>query len=287
MKFSKHRAEGVPFNKARWTGRVIVPTLVVLHDTASRLAKGNAAAYLADNAAKVSVHFVIERDGTIIQQVPVNRRANHAGVSTYHGRKNCNDFSIGIEIVNPGYLTSSSPTTARAWFGQEFNKADEGILFAETKEHGAHYWMPYTAEQIAAVLELLTGLFAYIPTLQDIQGHWYVSPGRKVDVNPLFPLDNVRAHVMGREEPAEADADAAATAPAHEEWVVTHTPGQTLNIRRWPSFNPNVITAIPDATRVPVMKQGTFDGTDWLKVVYGGQEGWIVDRYTSAVETFA
>jgi len=287
MKFSNHRAAGVTFQKAKWTGDVIVPTLVVLHDTASRLEKGNAAAYLADNAAKVSVHFVIERDGSITQQVPVNRRANHAGVSTYHGRKNCNDFSIGIEIVNPGYLTSSGPTTARAWFGEEFNKANEGILFVETKEHGAHYWMPYTEAQIAAVLDLLTGLFAYIPTLQDIQGHWYVSPGRKVDVNPLFPLDNVRAHILGREEPAEASADEAGTDPIHEEWVATHTPGQTLNMRRWPSFNPNVITAIPDATRVPVVKAGTFDGVDWLKVVYGGQEGWIVDRYTAAVETFA
>jgi N-acetylmuramoyl-L-alanine amidase len=287
MKFSNHRAVDVPFKKARWTGGVIVPTLVVLHDTASRLEKGNAAAYLADNTAKVSVHFVLDRDGSLTQQVPVNRRANHAGVSTYHGRKNCNDFAIGIEIVNTGYLTSANPTEARAWFGQTFNKAEEGIVFAETKEHGAHLWMPYTEAQITTLLELLPALFAYIPTLQDIQGHWYVSPGRKVDPNPLFPMDSVRSHVLGREEPAQTAADDVATGVTPEEWVTTDTPGQTLNIRRWPSFNPNVITTLPDDTRVPVLKRGSFDGTDWLKVIYAGQEGWIVDRYTSAVETYA
>ena len=47
---------------------------------------------------KVSSHLYIKRSGQIIQFVPFNRRAWHAGISNYEGKENCNDFSIGIEL---------------------------------------------------------------------------------------------------------------------------------------------------------------------------------------------
>lgn len=47
---------------------------------------------------KVSCHLLIRRDGRTIQYVPLNRRAWHAGISSFGGRENCNDFSIGIEL---------------------------------------------------------------------------------------------------------------------------------------------------------------------------------------------
>ena len=47
---------------------------------------------------KVSSHFLITRNGTLIQFVPTHKRAWHAGISVYKGRENCNDFSIGIEL---------------------------------------------------------------------------------------------------------------------------------------------------------------------------------------------
>ena len=47
---------------------------------------------------KVSSHFLITRKGALIQFVPTYKRAWHAGISEYKGRKNCNDFSIGIEL---------------------------------------------------------------------------------------------------------------------------------------------------------------------------------------------
>ena len=48
--------------------------------------------------AKVSAHLLIRRDGHLIQFVPFNQRAWHAGESNYEGRRACNDFSIGIEL---------------------------------------------------------------------------------------------------------------------------------------------------------------------------------------------
>src|ERR1044071_7556594 len=47
---------------------------------------------------KVSAHFLIRRDGRLIQFVPVYRRAWHAGVSSWRGRPACHDFSVGVEL---------------------------------------------------------------------------------------------------------------------------------------------------------------------------------------------
>jgi|TARA_B110000483_G_C18050091_1_gene486137 AmpD protein len=47
---------------------------------------------------KVSSHFLITRRGALIQFVPIHKRAWHAGLSNYKGRKDCNDFSVGIEL---------------------------------------------------------------------------------------------------------------------------------------------------------------------------------------------
>ncbi len=287
MRIENHRLTDVAFQQAKNIGREIVPDLVILHDTASRLTRGSAANYLADNDAGVSVHFVVERDGGIIQQVPTNRRAGHAGKSSFHGRSGCNDFSIGIEIVNPGKLTRLSDSKCVTWYGEELATALFGIREVETPEHGPGLWMPYAEAQISSVIALLLALFRGVPTLRDITTHWYVSPGRKVDTNPLFPLEHVRAHILGRDDPADTEAEAFSEAvdatPDDPQMVVVDTvSGDHLNLRRWPSFNPNVVAQIPDGTPVPVLRRGTFAGRDWLLVVHGGREGWIVASYTSS-----
>jgi len=54
---------------------------------------------------RVSAHLLIKRDGEVIQFVNFNRRAWHAGVSSFSGRENCNDFSIGIELEGTDDIT--------------------------------------------------------------------------------------------------------------------------------------------------------------------------------------
>lgn len=285
MRIQNHRIDTGIFMPARWVGGSIVPTVVILHDTAGRLDKGNSAHYLADNEAKVSVHFVIERDGTIIQQVDTNRRASHAGQSSYHGSRNCNDFSIGIEIVNPGKMAkvgggSHLRLQGRTWWKQTFTDGDNcDLVEIATAEHGSGVWMDYAPDQISAVTVLLETLFRDVPTLTDITTHWYVSPGRKVDTNPLFPLEAIRAKVLGRDDPADAAADRGSNELTD---TVRINARSGLNMRRWPNTdNPNVILSIPDGTDVLVERGGIFAGRAWLKVNYGGQSGWIVKSYTT------
>ncbi|HEU5175968.1 MAG TPA: 1,6-anhydro-N-acetylmuramyl-L-alanine amidase AmpD [Burkholderiales bacterium] len=97
---------------------------------------------------KVSAHFLVRRDGGVIQFVPVERRAWHAGVSAWRGRERCNDFSIGIEL--------------------------EGSEEA-----------PFEAAQYRALISLLKQLQQQHP-LRDIAAHSEIAPGRKTDPGAHF-----------------------------------------------------------------------------------------------------
>ncbi|NND53716.1 MAG: 1,6-anhydro-N-acetylmuramyl-L-alanine amidase AmpD [Gammaproteobacteria bacterium] len=119
--------------------------------------------YFAEIAdMQVSAHFLIRRDGELVQYVPVTQRAWHAGESCHAGRERCNDFSVGIELEG----------------------ADE---------------VPYDAAQYAALAALIEALRAAQPTLAnaDIVGHSDVAPGRKTDPGPAFDWQRLRTLVNG------------------------------------------------------------------------------------------
>ena len=76
--------------------------MLILHYTGMQ--SGAAAiARLRDPAARVSSHYVVEEDGAVYRLVAEDRRAWHAGISFWRGRRALNDVSVGIEIVNPGH----------------------------------------------------------------------------------------------------------------------------------------------------------------------------------------
>lgn len=104
--------------------------------------------YQALQGLKVSAHFFIRRDGALIQFVPCNQRAWHAGVSSWQGRERCNDFSIGIEL--------------------------EGSDIT-----------PFTDAQYEMLIALTQCLCERYP-IQDIAGHSDIAPGRKTDPGPWF-----------------------------------------------------------------------------------------------------
>ena len=97
---------------------------------------------------KVSSHFLIRRDGELVQFVPVGRRAWHAGVSSWRGRERCNDFSIGVELEG----------------------TDDG---------------PFTDRQYKRLASLMSSLKKKHP-LRAIAAHSDIAPGRKTDPGPRF-----------------------------------------------------------------------------------------------------
>ena len=127
--------------------------MLVLHYTGMKTC-AEAVARLRDPVAHVSSHYVVDEDGSILRLVPEARRAFHAGVSYWRGRRTLNDPSIGIEIVNPG-----------------------------------HEWgyRPFPPAQMAAVRELCLGILARhaIPP-QNVVAHSDIAPSRKQDPGELF-----------------------------------------------------------------------------------------------------
>lgn len=215
MKIKNHRLADVPYREAHAFGGEIKPTLIVVHDTAGRLNPGSSVEWFCSDECPTSAHVVIERDGSITQQVPFNRKAFHAGTSEWKGKPFCNSFSIGIEIVNPGRLDAAG----RAWFHKKTERGFPvaGLKRAKTSAHKDGWWMDYTAEQIEAVTNLCKALVGAYPDIQDVTAHYVISPGRKEDVNPLFPLDAVRSaalRIKGEEEIAELEAVQPAMAAA-------------------------------------------------------------------------
>lgn len=109
---------------------------------------------------EVSAHFLIRRDGELIQFVSTEDRAWHAGVSSWCNRDNCNDFSVGIEL--------------------------EGC------DHE-----PFEDAQYQTLSPLIQWLQQVYPgiTTERIVGHSDIAPGRKTDPGPAFDWDRLRASV--------------------------------------------------------------------------------------------
>lgn len=94
----------------RPTGATI--DMLVLHYT-GMLTAAAALDCLCDPVAKVSAHYLIDEDGTVVVLVPDAARAWHAGVSWWQGRGGLNDVSLGIELVNPGHEWGYRPFPER------------------------------------------------------------------------------------------------------------------------------------------------------------------------------
>ncbi|KRG32955.1 1,6-anhydro-N-acetylmuramyl-L-alanine amidase AmpD [Psychrobacter sp. P11G3] len=106
--------------------------------------------------AEVSAHLFIERDGVITQFVNFNERAWHAGRSSYLGRPECNDYSIGIELEGSDFVSFTSA---------QYEKL---------------------ADVIAAIYK------AYPKTRRHLTGHSDIAPGRKTDPGDYFEWARLR-----------------------------------------------------------------------------------------------
>jgi AmpD protein len=105
---------------------------------------------------EVSAHFVIDRQGTVTQFVSCDQRAWHAGRSSFRGRNNCNDFSIGIEL-----------------------EGLEGDVFEK--------------KQYQALCALISAISSQYP-IENVSGHEHIAPGRKFDPGAQFDWQLLRGH---------------------------------------------------------------------------------------------
>lgn len=171
---------------------------LVAHYTAGPSLKGTIDRF-KDPKSQVSAHLVIDRDGRIVQTVPFNRAAWHAGVSSWKKLKGLNAYSIGIEMVNAGWLKRSEGGNFFTWWGSKIEDSND-VLEVDPKalgSFGRHYWHAFPEAQISAFVEIAQFLIGQYG-LQDVLGHSDIAPGRKTDPGPAFPMDNIRSALFGR-----------------------------------------------------------------------------------------
>lgn len=185
----------VPFRQSPHGGTRMKPLYLVVHYTAG-LSASSAVNWFLDPRAKASAHLVIGRQGAATQLMSFDRTCWHAGRSAWKGLDGLNGHSIGIEIVNAGKLARAPGGRWQTWTGEAIANSDVVIARHrnETTETG---WHAYTAEQIAAVVEIGSALHAAYG-FRDVLGHEDIAPRRKVDPGPAFPLRSVAARILGR-----------------------------------------------------------------------------------------
>ncbi len=273
MKIKNHKLfnnndEQVPFEATKNMGGKIKPLYLIIHYTAGSSADSSIN-WLKDPKAKASAHLVIGRDGTITQMVDFDKMAWHAGKSQWNNLNSLNGHSIGIELDNAGQLIRKNDGW-RAWFRKEY--PDNEVIVARHKhlveESG---WHDFTTEQIEACVEASAAIVNHYK-LKDILGHEDISPFRKVDPGPAFPMASYKSKVMGRQQESE-------------QIMETTT---NLNIREGAGiqFAKLIDQPLPQQTKVVVLKydrrwcfvevQGVVNGQNDL-------QGWVHSAYLKEV----
>jgi N-acetyl-anhydromuramoyl-L-alanine amidase len=120
----------------------------------NRLDPGGHPYFASIATLRVSAHFLIRRDGELLQFVACGSRAWHAGESSWRERSACNDFSVGIELEG----------------------TDD---------------VPYGSAQYAVLGRLVRALRVRY-AIEDVVGHSDIAPGRKTDPGPAFDWPRLR-----------------------------------------------------------------------------------------------
>ncbi|MDI6402787.1 N-acetylmuramoyl-L-alanine amidase [Balneolaceae bacterium ANBcel3] len=243
-----------------------LPDTLVLHYTASASASSAIKTFLDPDVA-VSAHIVIDRDGSVTQLLPFNETGWHAGKSAWKDRTSLNQYSIGIELVNAGKLMKTGAVW-RSWFGKEYPE-NEVMQAVHKNESSLSGWHIFTEEQIEATFQLCRSLLKEYP-ITYILGHDDISPGRKVDPGPAFPLDKLRDRLSkgGRKEDDEPEVYS-----SDKRYGTVDV--RALNIRSGPGTSHSTITApLSNGTRVSILSEDK----EWMEVEVPIR-GWVAKRF--------
>lgn len=245
------------------------PRLLVIHFTSGASARSSAEWFRAAENRSSSAHVVIDRDGTVIQCVPFDTVAWHAGRSQWKGIVGLNRHSIGIELANWGDLSRRGS----AWVAGNGRPIADPVIATHKNgnpdgSRAAIGWEPYPEAQLRSLVEVARALVATYG-LTEIVGHDDIAPTRKSDPGPAFPMERLRAEVLGSERHLDDDPALAVAA------------ADGLNLRTGPGTGFSIVELLPAGTRVrPTERDGR-----WLAVaVLDGEgrarrSGWVAAAF--------
>jgi N-acetylmuramoyl-L-alanine amidase len=246
---------------------------IVIHYTAGRNAIQSVNS-LCNPAHQASAHIVIGRDETITQLVDFDKVAWHAGKSSYNGRIGYNQYSIGIEIDNCGYLTKHADDFL-SWFGATYETSDAFEGKHRNPKVNYEYWLRYTEWQIQIVEDICELLIAQY-NIKNILGHEEIAPNRKIDPGPAFPLDKLRDKLLNSDRSSDEgdDEDNKIVEVSNNFKTGIVTCGK-LNIRADSDINSaKVASPLTKGTIVKIIDEKS----DWYYVI-ANVTGWVSKQY--------
>ena len=174
-----------------------VRRFLVIHYTAGWSAQSSVDFWRTPKARGANAHIIIDRDGSAIQCRRFNMTAGHAGASSWRDPKtgvmyrNLNHCSIGIELANSGDLGANRfPATTGCGLGGKLVPKE----YLRHKDGGPmRHWEAYDPRQYSALQDICL-LLVKRYKLDDVVGHDDISPGRKTDPGPAFPMAQLRAY---------------------------------------------------------------------------------------------
>ncbi|WP_342065793.1 N-acetylmuramoyl-L-alanine amidase [Achromobacter kerstersii] len=188
------QSPGVQFLESPNHGAGIMPLYLIVHYTAGTALDG-ATTWFMDPNSEVSAHFIIDHDGTIVQMIRLNRRAWHAGKSSWGDYQGMNQFSFGVELVNAGMLNKTAEGNWVNYSGKKIS-SDQVIIARHKHQSDERGWQIYPEAQLNSLVELgrlLTTKYGIL----DVLGHDDVAPNRKQDPGPAFPMISIRSRILG------------------------------------------------------------------------------------------
>ena len=263
------------------------PDTIVIHFTAgSSLASSVNVLTNADSG--VSAHFAVGRNGDIVQMLPTNKIAWHAGESRYEGRSGLNQYSIGIELDNAGQLKARGDGTYESWFGEVYGE-NEVLAAQHANQQSIGYWHKYTEVQIARTLSICKALCSYYD-ISTVVGHEEIAPARKVDPGPAFPLQKFKALVLQSESDkwARESSESSSQREVHDQIQrdlaspvkrVANVSANALNVRKGPDVSFGVVEN--GLNKGEVLKVLEKRG-EWAKVSYT-KVGWVNTKYINEI----
>jgi N-acetylmuramoyl-L-alanine amidase len=266
-------------------GEIGPPKFIVMHYTAGGSAEASRDYMLLSPQEKGrrmgrnksvygSAHLVIGRDGGCWQIVPFNNKARHAGRSNWKGLSSLNQHSIGIEIANYGWLDRLGSGDYRRPETPVF-AAEDVVLGEMPSGSEMKGWECYSEKQLLMVEKITAALLDHYPSIQEIVGHQEISPGRKFDPGPAFPMQRFRNLVSSRADPEEED---------RPELLPAYSITTRLNIRGGPGTSFDKLEGGPLAAGTRVVEQEREDKWSRVTIEDGPlTEGWVYNPYMELI----
>lgn len=243
------------------------PSIAVIHFTFGGTARSSAEWFRHPDNPGSSAHVVIERDGSVIQCVPWDKVAWHAGRSRLRNLSGLNRYSYGIELANWGYLKRAGD----GWACRTGARINDPMLAIHKNGNPDAVrrpigWEPYPEPQFRAAVAVVRALAQIGVT--EIVGHDDISPTRKWDPGPAFDMARFRAAVFGGRN-------------LDDDVLLRVSAASGLNLRRGAGTAFEAIELLPHGTRLePIATRGLW--TEVSVLDGAGQPratGWVHSRY--------